>query len=314
VRTHIIRRLLITLVVVFLASFLTFLLLHITPGDPVYIMLGLNASPDLVASMRQELWLDRPFLVQYGHWLSSVLQGDFGRSLRYHQPVAELIKARMPVTLYLGLLSMILSTVVGLFAGVVGALRRGSLVDSCINVFANTGVALPVFWFGILMIYLFGLKLGWLPLSGYTAPSTDLWLSLKQAILPVTTGAVIPIAILTRQTRSSMLETINQDYVRTARAKGLREQTVLSRHALRNALIPIVTLIGLQVRWIVSGSVITETIFNIPGIGRLLVSSVLSKDFVVVQAIVLIIAFAVALSNLAVDIGYGWLDPRRRLD
>jgi peptide/nickel transport system permease protein len=183
-----------------------------------------------------------------------------------------------------------------------------------INVLANTGVAVPIFWFCILLIYLFGIYLDWLPISGYTSPFDDFWQSIRQAILPVISMALVPLAILTRQTRSSMLEVTSQDYVRTARAKGLRERVVMLKHALRNALIPIVTLVGLQVRWIAAGSVISETIFNIPGVGRLLVSSVMNKDFIVVQGVVLVIAIAVVLTNLIVDISYGWLDPRVRYE
>jgi peptide/nickel transport system permease protein len=210
--------------------------------------------------------------------------------------------------------ALVLSVVIGIGAGIICAVRRGSILDSVITILANTGISLPVFWLGILGIYLFGLKLGWLPIQGYTSPLDDFWLSLRKIIMPVICLAIPSIAMLARQTRSSMLEVVRQDYIKTAWAKGLAERVIVINHALKNSLIPIVTLLGLQLRLVVSGSVVVETVFNIPGMGRLLVNATFAKDFITVQAITLVIGIVVLLSNLIVDISYGWLDPRIRFD
>jgi peptide/nickel transport system permease protein len=282
------------------------------PGDPAATMLGLDARPEQIQALQHELWLDRPFLIQYGHWLGNVLHGDFGTSLMYKDPIIGLFTARLPVTLYLSLLAFILSTILGILLGIICAVRRGSLLDQLVSVAANVGIAIPVFWLGVLGIYYFGLQLGWLPLQGFTPPQDNFIQSVKQSIMPVILLAIPSIAVLTRQTRSSMLEVVRQDYIRTAYAKGLKERVVIFRHALKNSLIPVITLLGLQVRILVGGSVLVETVFNIPGMGRLLVSSAGNKDFLVVQAGVLLIGTIVCLANLLVDISYGWLDPRVR--
>jgi peptide/nickel transport system permease protein len=218
----------------------------------------------------------------------------------------------VPVTIYLTFWALLLSTIFGIFAGVISAVKRGSIIDSVISLFANTGVAIPTFWLGIIGIYLFGLKLGWLPIQGWTSPFDDFWQSTKQAIMPIIALAIPNIAVVVRQTRSSMLETIRQDYVRTATSKGLSKNIVLYKHALRNALIPVVTLVGLTLTFLIGGEVLIETVFNIPGLGRLLVRAALEKDFLIVQSGVLLIGTAVCLINLLVDIAYGWIDPRIR--
>ena len=228
--------------------------------------------------------------------------------------MGSLIAQRLPITIYLSLLALLLSVVIGISAGIICAVRRGSILDSAITILANTGISLPMFWLGILGIYLFGLKLGWLPIQGYTSPLDDFGLSVRKIIMPVICLAIPSIAILARQTRSSMLEVVRQDYIKTAWSKGLTERVIVVNHALKNALIPIVTLLGLQLRLVVSGSVVVETVFNIPGMGRLLVNATFSKDFITVQAITLVIGIVVLLSNLIVDISYGWLDPRIRYD
>jgi peptide/nickel transport system permease protein len=310
--TFIIRRIVLTLIVLLIVSFLSFSLIHVMPGDPAATMLGLDARPEQIQELRHELWLDRPFIVQYGHWLGNVLQGDLGNSLMYKDPINGIFAQRLPVTLYLSLWAFILSTGLGIFLGIVCAVRRGSALDQLVSVAANVGIAIPVFWLGILSIYYFGLKLGWLPLQGWTSPFDNFILSTKQAILPVIMLAIPGIAVLTRQTRSSMLEVVRQDYIRTAYSKGLRERVIIFRHALKNSMIPVITLLGLQVRVLVGGSVLVETVFNIPGMGRLLVTGAFNKDFLVVQAGVLLIGTIVCLANLLVDISYGWLDPRIR--
>jgi peptide/nickel transport system permease protein len=301
-----------TLIVLVIVSFLSFSLIHVMPGDPAATMLGLDARPEQIQELRHELWLDRPFIVQYGHWFGNVIQGDLGNSLMYKDPINGIFAERLPVTLYLSLWAFILSTGLGIFLGIICAVRRGSALDQLVSIAANVGIAIPVFWLGILSIYYFGLKLGWLPLQGWTSPFDNFILSSKQAIMPVIMLAIPGIAVLTRQTRSSMLEVVRQDYIRTAYSKGLRERVIIFRHALKNSLIPVITLLGLQVRVLVGGSVLVETVFNIPGMGRLLVTGAFNKDFLVVQAGVLLIGAIVCLANLLVDISYGWLDPRVR--
>jgi peptide/nickel transport system permease protein len=310
--TFIIRRIALTVIVVVIVSFLAFSLIHIMPGDPAATMLGLDARPEAIEALRHELWLDRPFLVQYGHWAYNAIHGDLGNSLMYKDPIVDIVKTRLPITLYLASIAFVISTVLGIFLGIICAIRRGTALDQIVSVIANVGIAIPVFWLGIMAIYLFGLKLHWLPLQGWTSPTVNFVQSTKQAIIPIVLLAISGIAVLTRQTRSSMLEVVRQDYVRTAYSKGLRERVVIFRHALKNALIPVVTLLGLQVRVLVGGSILVETVCNIPGMGRLLTTAAFNKDFLVVQAGVLIIGSIVCIVNLIVDISYGWLDPRVR--
>jgi peptide/nickel transport system permease protein len=309
--SFIIRRLLLTILVLVIISFISFLLVYLMPGDPAAAALGLSASPDQIEVLRHELWLDRPFFVQYYHWISNALQGDFGISLSYRDPIISIFKERLPITLYLALWAFILSTFIGIFAGIICAIRRGSILDQAISVMANLGISVPVFLLGILGIYFFALKLNWLPIMGWTPPTEDFWLSTRKAVMPVIALAIPGIA---RQTRSSMLEVVRQDYLRTAWSKGLKERQVILRHAIKNALIPIVTLLGLYVRVLVGGSVVVEQVFNVPGMGRLLVYAAFSKDFITIQAGVLLIGAVVCAANLIVDISYGWLDPRVRYD
>ena len=284
------------------------------PGDPAAAMLGTNATREEIDALRKELWLDRPFLVQYGHWFSNALHGNLGISIIYREPITDIFAARLPITLYLSFLAFILCTFLGVAAGIICAIRRGGMLDQIVSVCANVGIAIPVFWLGILCIYLFGLKTGWLPIYGWTSPFDDFMRSSKQAIMPVIMLAIPGIAVLARQSRSSMLEVIRQDYIRTALSKGLRERVVVLRHALKNALIPVVTLMGLHVRILVGGSVLVETVFSIPGMGRLIVAGALNKDFLIVQGGVLFIGAIVSVANLLVDISYGWLDPRVRYE
>jgi peptide/nickel transport system permease protein len=314
VSTYIIRRLIMAVIVIFVISLISFMIMQIVPGDPARVMLGLDAPQELVDKLRHELWLDRPVIVQYLHWIGNVLHGDFGRSVMYQENVKDLWAARLPITINLSILAVILSAVVGISMGTISAITRGSLIDQIISILANMGIAIPIFWLGILGIYLFGLHLGWLPIQGYTSPFENFWLSMKKLLMPVICLAVPGLAMMTRQTRSSMLEVVRQDYIRTAWAKGLSRRLIIIRHALKNALTPVTTLLGFMMPIMVGGSVLTETVFNIPGMGRLLVRSVLNKDFIVVEAGVLLIAIVVSLANLIVDISYGWLDPRIRYE
>ncbi|OGO16837.1 MAG: peptide ABC transporter [Chloroflexi bacterium RBG_16_48_7] len=310
----IVRRIVLSIVVLFLVSLLAFMIVQLLPGDPALTMLGQDASKEQVELLRHELWLDRPLAVQYWHWLSNAAVGNFGKSITFQESVSGLVANRLPITLNLSLISLVISTILGVGFGIICAIRRGGWLDTVITLFANLGIAVPIFWLGILGIYFFGLKLGWLPIQGYTSPLEDFAKSARQLVMPVICMSVFALASLTRQTRSSMLEVVRQDYIRTAWSKGLKERVIVMKHALKNALIPVVTLLGMELRIVVGGSVVVETVFNIPGMGRLLVSSVLNKDFVVVQACVLIIGLIVLVANLIVDISYGWLDPRIRYD
>jgi peptide/nickel transport system permease protein len=312
VASFLLRRVIQTILVVILVTIISFLLLHIIPGDPVIRILGMHATKDQIAQLRHELGLDLPIIQQYIQWIWNVFHGDFGKSFVYHENVRSLIFERFPVTLYLVSVSLILSTIIGIIAGVISAVKRGGAIDSIISLLANTGVAMPTFWLGIVGIYIFGLRLGWLPIQGYTSPFVDFGQSVKQMIMPVFATAVPNIAIVARQTRSSMLETIRQDYVRTAKSKGLRQRVVLYKHALRNALIPVVTLVAMTLTFLIGGEVLVETICNIPGVGRLLIRAALDKDYLIVQGGVLIIGTAICIINLLVDITYGWIDPRIR--
>lgn len=308
-----VRRLVESIAVIIIVSIFTFSLTYLMPGDPVYAMLGEDITREQYEIAYHEMGLDSPIHIRYLKWFGNVLRGDFGQSYRYRQPVVELLRARLPVTMYLGILSLIISTLVGILFGILAATRRGKLIDTVISVFAHLGAAMPLFWLGVLGMALFAMHLGWLPSYGFTFPTENFALSIRQSILPVIALSVGGIAGTTRQMRSGLLEVIHQDYIRTARAKGLKETQVIFGHALKNALIPIVTLAGMSFRNIVSGSMSVEMIFSIAGTGRLLITSVLSKDVPAVQACILLVAIVVCLSNFLVDISYGYLDPRIRV-
>ena len=315
--TYIIRRLLIAVVVLVIVSLIVFLVMRLLPGDPLVIFMGQQAgsgsvSEEQLEHLRAEYGLDKPLLVQYANWLAGIFQGDLGKSIYYHEDVGELLLERFPVTLHLGLLAYVLGSIGGIALGGLAAIRRGTWIDTLTTTLANIGITIPVFWLGYMMVLLFGLKLDWLPIAGYTSPLEDFWLSTKQAIMPVICLAITGLAYIARQMRSSMLEVIRQDYIRTAWSKGLSERVVINKHALKNSLIPVITLLGIGIGLVFGGSVLVETVFAIPGIGRLLVTSVFAQDYVVVQSGTLVIATAIILANLLVDIGYGWLDPRIR--
>jgi peptide/nickel transport system permease protein len=315
--TFIIRRLIHGLVVLFLVTLIVFFVMRLLPGDPLLIYVAQTANlqampPEMLDELRHEFGLDKPIIVQYINWLWGISRGDFGTSIFYREKVGRLMLERFPVTLHLGLLAFIVGAILGLLAGLIAAIRRGKWLDKVVTPLTYIGITIPVFWLGILLIYAFGLKLGWLPISGYTSPLDDFWLSTRQIVMPVLCLAVFGLAANARQMRSSMLETIRQDYIRTAWSKGLSERTIITRHAMKNSLIPVITLMGIGVSIIFGGSVLVETVFAIPGVGRLLVSSILGQDYVVVQAITLVIAVIVLLVNLIVDISYGWFDPRIR--
>jgi peptide/nickel transport system permease protein len=309
---YILRRLLQMIPVLFLVSLIVFSLIHLTPGDPATSMLGEEATPEAVAALRQKLGLDRSLPEQYVRWLGAVMQGDLGRSIRSNQPVSQAIMDRLPVTIELSLIAVLISLAIAIPTGIISAMRRNSAIDTTSTTVALLGVSLPNFFLAILLIFLFSLKLGWLPPIGYTPFLDNPAENLKRMLMPAITLGTALAAIVMRMTRSSLLEVLDQDYVRTARAKGLTESSMVRRHALRNAMIPVVTVVGLQVGGLLGGAIITESIFVLPGIGRLLVDSILQRDFPLVQGVVRFAALAFLLANLAVDLLYAFLDPRIR--
>ncbi len=307
-----IRRLLLLIPVMLLVATGVFLLLRLTPGDPAGVILGPDATEERRLELRTELGLDEPILVQYGVWLGNVLRGDLDQSLFLDQPVTEALLERAQPTLLLTVLALLVSMVLGIPTGIIAARARGSWLDLGSMGVAMVGIAMPTFWLGLNLIFVFAVLLRWLPVAGYQPLSEGVWESLRYMILPAVTLGVAQGALLARMTRSMMLEVLNQDYVRTARAKGINERGVIVRHALRNALLPLMTVIGLSFAALMSGAVVTEQIFNIPGIGRLLIQAIGRRDFPLVQGAVLVIAALYVLINLMVDLLYAVIDPRIR--
>jgi peptide/nickel transport system permease protein len=316
--TYILRRFLHAVLVILILSLVIFLVMRLLPGDPILLLVTgdelAQTSEEKIAQLRHEFGLDKPLVLQYVMWLGQLLKGDLGTSIIHRDNVKRELFRRLPITLHLGLAAFILGSLIGLLLGIASAIRRGSWIDAFVTLLANLGIAAPPFWFAALLIYLFGVHLKVLPVSGYTSPFGDFWMSLRQSFMPIVCLAVFPIASIARQTRSSMLEVVCQDYIRTAWAKGLRESVIIMRHALKNALIPVVTILGIILRYVVGGSVVIEIVFNIPGIGRLAVDSAVAQDYPVVQGIILLVAAIVVLINLVVDLFYGWLDPRIRYE
>ena len=314
--SYIIRRLLLGIVVLFGLSLLTFGLMRLMPGDPLglYVALDETASwtPERIESLRVEYGLDRPVVVQYFDWLGGMFRGDFGDSIVLQRSVGKLITQRLPVTLNLAVFTLALAGLFGITLGTICALRRGKWLDGALSALANAGITIPSFALAIFMIYVFAFKLGWLPGYGYTSPFDDLGDNLRKLIMPVICLSLFGTAALTRMTRSSMLEVIQQDYIRTARSKGLKERIVVVRHVIKNGLIPVITSLGMQVSYIFGGAVVIEVVFAIPGMGRLIMDGVLNKDYMVVQGGVLVVGAIVVIVNLMVDIAYGWVDPRIR--
>ncbi len=316
--TYIVRRLLIAVLILFLVTLIVFFAMRLLPGDPLIIFLGQQAGSGTTVTekelevLRHEYGLDRPILIQYVNWLTGIFQGNLGTSIHYHEKVSKLMLERFPVTLQLGLVAYVIGNSLGIFLGLLAAIRRGTWVDTVTTTFANIGITIPVFWLGLLLMYAFGLKLGWLPIAGFTSPFENFWMSIKQMVMPCICLSITGLAFIARQTRSSMLEVIKQDYIRTAWSKGLKERVIILRKELKNSLIPVITLLGIGIGIVFGGSVLVETVFAIPGVGRLLVTSVFAQDYVVVQSGTLVIATIIILANLIVDISYGWLDPRIR--
>jgi peptide/nickel transport system permease protein len=313
---YIIRRIILAFTIIILATILIFLGMRYLPGDPILMLITSTEqrefSEQKLIELRHQYGLDKPLIVQYFDWVHDIFRGDFGISITDQRPVSEEIIRRLPISFHLGIIAFIIGNLLGILAGVICAIRRGKWIDTVITTLANIGITLPNFWLGMILIYTFAFKLHWLPIMGYTSPFDDFWLSTKQIIMPVFCLALGPLAGVTRQARSSMLEVLHQDYIRTAWSKGLKERAIVTKHALKNGLIPIITLGGMALGHIIGGSVLIESVFNIPGLGRLSVTSILNQDYPYAQAIFLIVAIAVVFSNLFVDIAYGWVDPRIR--
>ena len=315
-RRYVARRLLLLVPVLVGVSIVIFMVLHLTPGDPAEVMLGSQATREDLERLRADLGLNEPLHVQYARWVAHVARGDLGRSLWMKRPVLNEVLGRLQATLVLTGAALVLSTAVGIVLGVASAARPNSVLDRLSAVASLFGASMPVFWLGIVLMVIFALWLGWLPASGMYAPygGGDLRDLLAHLALPAVTLAAASVTIIARLTRSTMLDILGQDYIRTARAKGLVERGVVLRHGLKNALVPIVTVVGVQAGYLLGGAVLTETVFAWPGVGTLMVQGILARDFPLVQGCVLVVALSFVLVNLAVDLLYAWLDPRIRYE
>ena len=311
---YVARRLGATVLVLFLVTLISFSIMHMVPGDPAVVMAGVGASADQVQRIREQFGLDAPFLVRLGRWYAGLLRGDLGQSILLGRSVAQAIAERLPATLALAAFAFVLTAVLGVVLGTIAAVRQHTWVDQAVMTVAVVGVSVPGFWLGLILIILFSVMLDWLPAGGYVpfAQSPGAWL--RALVLPAASLALLQIGLLARITRSTVAETLRQDYVRTARAKGLPAWWVVGRHALGNATIPIMTVLGISVSLLLSGSVVVETVFSIPGLGRLMATAILARDYPVIQGGLLITALMFVGINLAVDLLYAWLDPRIRYD
>jgi peptide/nickel transport system permease protein len=306
------KRLLQILPTLFFVSVIIFSLQHLLPGDPARVMAGEERDPEAIEQIRRHYHLDRPLPVQYVYWVKGVLSGDLGESMRIKQPVLSLIGEKLPVTIQLASMAIVIALFIGIGAGIVSAVKKDSVWDYVANGFALWGISTPNFWLGIMMIFLFSVKLGWLPASGYVPLTEDWRLSLASTIMPAFVLGNAIAAVLMRHTRSAMLQVLESDYVRTARAKGLLERNVILKHVLRNALTPVITLGALEFGTLLSGAVLTEQIFTIPGFGKLIVDAVFNRDYAVVQGVVLVTATIYMALNLLADMAYILVDPRLR--
>ena len=329
---YIVRRMLIAVPVLLSITLIVFIMLHSAGGDPAVVMLGARASDESLAALRTELGLDEPLPVQYVDFVRGAVQGNLGTSYRSKQPVAHEVFSRFPATVELAVGAMFIATIIGLIAGTVAATRKNSFFDYSSTAMSLIGVSVPTFWLGIVLIIVFGVELQWLPISGRVDPRIGadpnahflilnsfihgnwavFWDALKHLILPAFTLAAWPAAIIARMTRASLLESMGQDYIRTARAKGLKERTVIVRHVFRNAMLPIITVAGLEFGGLLAGAVVTEQVFSWPGIGKLTVDAITNRDYQIVQGVVILVGVIFIVMNLVVDIVYVWLDPRIR--
>ena len=309
---YLVRRLLASIPVILLVGVMTFSILHIAPGDPAVLMAGEEATPEDVEEMRVALGFDKPFIVQFGRWAGRLLKGDLGTSIFSQHSIASLMKPRLQPTLSLAFLAITLSIAIGVPIGVLAAWKVGTLIDRGVMLFAVLGFSIPVFWLGFLFIWAFAVQIHLFPAVGFVPITDGVFPFLRSLTLPALSNAIPFSALVARMTRSTMVEVMKEDYIRTARAKGLSEAVVNIRHGLRNASIPIITVVGLVFAALVGGAVVTETVFAIPGLGRLLVDGVVRRDFPIVQAMLMVVAVAYVFVNLLVDITYAYLDPRIR--
>ncbi len=308
--TYIIRRLLILVVVVFAVTIIAFSMVHLTPGDPARIVAGINASQEDIDRISEKLGLNKPLYVQYLDYMTGLIRGDFGTSIRTGRSVAEQLFTRYPATFELAVGGMLIALSISIVGGVVAATHHNTIIDNLTMIGALFGVSMPSFWRGLMLMFLFSLFLGWLPVSGRGDPFTLNWI--RHLILPAVTLGIGTAAYLVRLVRSNMLEILNEEYIETARSKGLRETYVIYRHALKNALIPIITMAGMQFGYLLGGTVVIETVFAWPGLGRYMINSIFARDFPAVQGTILMLAVTFALVNLLVDLAYAFLDPRIR--
>lgn len=309
---YILNRLLIGFATLLLASLVVFGVMEVLPGDPAQIMLGMSGSPEALANLRSQMGLDEPLVWRYLSWVGGLLTGDFGRSYTYASPVADLIRERLVVSLPLALMSLVLSTLIALPVGIFAAARRGRLPDTLAMGSAQLGVAVPNFWFALILIYAFAVWLKWLPAGGFPGWSGGVWNGIKSLILPAIALALPQAAILARVTRSALLDVLGEDYIRTARAKGLPRGRVLRSHALRNAMIPVLTILGLQFAFLLAGTIIIENVFYLPGLGRLIFQAITQRDLIVVEGVVMLLVASVVIVNVVVDLAYAVVDPRLR--
>ena len=310
--SYILSRLVALALSLVVASLVIFVMIELVPGDPASFMLGLNAAPDTVAALRAELGLGGSPVERYLRWVRGMLQGDFGTSYTYRAPVAELVTARLAVSLPLALMALLLSTLIAIPVGLYAASRRGRQGDWSVMGLTQLGIAIPNFWFAMILVVIFAINLRWFSAGGFPGWDQGIWPSLKALTLPAVALALPQASILARVMRSAVLEVLGQDYIRTARAKGLSRRRTLTDHALRNALIPVLTIIGLHFSFLIAGAIIIENVFFLPGLGRLVFQGITQRDLIVVESVVMLLVFAVILVNFLVDIAYGLADPRLR--
>ncbi len=314
--TYVVRRLIQAIIVILIVTVFVFIGMRLLPGDPIFMLFNPNQlqnyTEEQLDQIRHEAGLDKPLVVQYFDWLGGVFQGNLGSSIMTKEPITKDLAKRIPITVYIGALAFVISIVIGIPFGIISAIRRGTWLDTLVTALANLGITIPIFWLGIMLIWLFAVKLHWLPPMGYTSPFEDFWLSTRQLIMPVFCMSIVTMAGNARLARSAMLEVLRQDYIRTAWSKGLTERAIIIGHAMKNSLIPIVTLAGMGVAAIFGGSVLIEQVFNIPGMGRMALDTLFRQDYTYIQGITLVMTAIIVISNLLVDLSYGWLDPRIR--
>ncbi len=312
--TYLLKRTLILFLTLLLVSIAIFAVLMVIPGDPAQIILGIHATPETLRNLRHQMGLDRPVIIQYLHYMKNLALGDLGRSITYDVPIHSLILSRLQVTIPLAILSLIFAVSISIPMGIYSSLHRNRPGDYGIMVFSQVGLAVPAFWAGILLILLFAVTLHWLPAGGFHAWQTDPIKALRSLLLPAFSLGFVRAAVLTRMTRSAMLEVLGEDYIRTARSKGLPKRIVVYKHAFRNAIIPVVTIVGLQAGDLLAGAIIIENVFHLPGVGRLVFEAIGQRDLPVIQGVVLLIAVIIVVINFVIDIAYRYLDPRIRYE